>query len=372
MSLEIHFQEFDFRGFIDFICYLGDEYKMDYILFNPDKRELFTDFQLRHIAPHHDINNKQGFTWAWKQMQDKVRNIEFDLFTKDKTKSIRMSIELDAKFIYLNQAIGISPAEIKRALKDNMKFLEEEGTFTAGNKFGENLRIEKLEIIKGDKFEQHGKENKIVNNKPKKEEKSWKNPRIIVPAVAMFFAALISAPWWSNLFPLLFKDDVDNSQISINGPVENNSNVFNILLRPLESLETGKKIGELPSGVYFFGSPLGIKFEIEDPENDFLQATNKYSNNYSFELQKIDSRYYLVGFIGDEAYSNIGSVNSEKSLNTILFPNLWGGAIHPIAIPFDAIYTINYRTINVDEKTDIQVFDVGFKEVIDKPEIHTK
>lgn len=103
---------------------------------------------------------------------------------------------------------------------------------------------------------------------------------------------------------------------------------------------------------------------------DVLQAKNKSINNYSFEIQKVENRYYLIGFISDEAYSRLGSVNSNNSLYTMLFPNRWGGAKHSIAIPFEGIYTIRNRTVNLDENTEVDIFDIGFKEVVDNPGTH--
>lgn len=142
-------------------------------------------------------------------------------------------------------------------------------------------------------------------------------------------------------------------------------------IRPLEPLETGKKISELANGVYFFGSPNGIIYEIENPKLDFLEATSRRLNNYSFEIQKIDLRYYLVGFVSDEAYSKMGIVNSKNTMNIPVFPNQWGGAKNSIAIPFDAIYSIQGRTVDLDSNTEIRVLDVGFKEVRERPEIHS-
>lgn len=139
-------------------------------------------------------------------------------------------------------------------------------------------------------------------------------------------------------------------------------------LRPLQPLETGKKISQIPNDVYFFGHPSWIETEIKDNENDWLEVSSK-DTSYNFEMQKIDNRYYLLGYISDEAQSKIGTI-SDDSIYTQLFPNKWGGASSLISIPFDAIYTIKAREINLDELKSVSIFDIGFKEVIENPKVH--
>jgi hypothetical protein len=195
-----------------------------------------------------------------------------------------------------------------------------------------------------------------------------------IPIIGILIA-FVSIPWW----PLVFQNIKgainfqDKNRLSLSQSVQQNSAQANIKpskgkLRSLETLETGKTIGQLPNNVYFFASSLSIKFEIKDPKIDFLNASSK-DTHYNFELQKIENRYYLIGYISDEAYSVLGNIN-DKSVYTILFPNRWGGATHSVAIPFDSIYTINNRSIDLDQEKSIDIFDIGFKEVIEDPEIH--
>lgn len=134
-------------------------------------------------------------------------------------------------------------------------------------------------------------------------------------------------------------------------------------LRGLESLETGKPMNELPDGVYFFQIPAAIVSQLDDMSYPFLLVRNKRLGNYSFEIQKYDKRYYLVGFVSDEVYAQLGSVSSQKPLYEVLYPVNWGGASHPIAIPFDQIVTIRERDIDLDASTEMSVLDISFKEV---------
>ncbi len=220
---------------------------------------------------------------------------------------------------------------------------------------------------------------KIKNLTIKNNMKEWfKNLEtdkkiLIITAVVTLLVAIISIPWWPRIFSFL-KNNINNNEAHLNTKDNSNQNIdiFSSSLRALEPLETGKKIEELPNNVYFFGIPGAIAYAIKNPKNNFLQAENKRLENFSFEIQKIDNRYYLVGFIGDEAYSNIGSLNSGKNIYTILFPNQWQEIKHPVAVPFDVINTIDYRTINIDENTDIRVFDIEFSNIKENPEVHIK
>ena len=159
----------------------------------------------------------------------------------------------------------------------------------------------------------------------------------------------------TNINSLAQSGNFISSQISSTTPLSNT------VIRPLQALETGKSIGELPNDVYFFSDPSPISSEILNPTFDFISASNVREKNYSFEIQKIDNRYYLVGYISSEDYANIGTVGASKPMYTILFPNKWGIGVDVVAVPFDSIYTIKGRTINIDSSNNIYVLDLGFK-----------
>lgn len=119
-----YFKKFDFRGFVDFIYDLVDIYNLGEIRFFPDHRELFDERQLSHVAPGRNINNKNGFVWAWRQKEKEVRKVSFDSFRKNGGPKITMSINLDKKFISLNKVEGISSVQIEEALKNNLDIHE--------------------------------------------------------------------------------------------------------------------------------------------------------------------------------------------------------------------------------------------------------
>ncbi len=114
------FKKFDFRGFIDFVYELVDKHRMITIRFYPEHRELFSEAQLTHVAPYRNINNQNGFVWAWKQKQNDVKRVSFDLFAQAGNPKITMSIDLNKKYISLDRIEGISVIQIEEALKNNL------------------------------------------------------------------------------------------------------------------------------------------------------------------------------------------------------------------------------------------------------------
>lgn len=124
MLFRRYFKKFDFREFKDFVYELVNAYGMKQIEFFPEHKELFDEIQLTHVAPGGNINNKNGFLWAWQQKEKEVRKVSFDSFRKDRTISITMSVNLDRKFISLDRAKNISPVKIEGALKNNLELIE--------------------------------------------------------------------------------------------------------------------------------------------------------------------------------------------------------------------------------------------------------
>jgi hypothetical protein len=115
----IKFKKFDFQGFINFVLKLVDKYRMVQIRFNPERRELFNETQLRHIAPNRTINDENGFVWAWIRKQKEVRKVNFELFSDDNSLKIIMSIDLNKCTISLDKTDGISSVQVEETLKEN-------------------------------------------------------------------------------------------------------------------------------------------------------------------------------------------------------------------------------------------------------------
>ena len=135
---EFKFKSFDFRDFMDFVLNLADYYGLGHVRFYPDKKEFFDDFQLEHIAPRRDIDDKRGFVWAWRKKEGEVRVVEFDQFTENEIAKVRIKIDLDNKYIKIMTCDGISPLIIEDLVEK--KFI--------GNTISD-IELEKLQMRVG-------------------------------------------------------------------------------------------------------------------------------------------------------------------------------------------------------------------------------
>lgn len=115
---EYKFKNFDFEGFMNFVLNLVDYYKLEEIRFFPDKKEIFNDFQLCHISPSRSVNDKNGFTRAWMDNKNKVREVSFDQFSKDNLKKIKLTINLDKETIKFDSISGISEKIIEGLIEE--------------------------------------------------------------------------------------------------------------------------------------------------------------------------------------------------------------------------------------------------------------
>lgn len=247
--------------------------------------------------------------------------------------------------------------------------------------FAKNIKNEGQILSKGETAVTHiqtdkysGKGSVSAKSIGRKGNKVPHDSALFIITIIGILIAFVSIPWWPSFFQRIRGNknvlQSEKPQIVQQLPQSSSSPINNVLgpLRALAPLETGKKIGDLPNGVYFFASPLSIQYEVENSNQDFLEASSK-DNYYYFEIQKSENRYYLIGFISDEAHSKIGSITKEP-IYTQLFPNSWGVGGKAVAIPFDSVYTIRKRTVDLDETKSVDIFDIGFKQVIENPDLH--
>ncbi len=115
-----NFKKFDFHGFTYFVFELIDKYKLNQIRFDPEHKEIFSEVQLSHIAPGRDLNNSNGFVWAWVRKKDIVKKVSFRQFSKDQSKEMNMKIDLDKGVISLEKVRGLSSVQIEEALNNNL------------------------------------------------------------------------------------------------------------------------------------------------------------------------------------------------------------------------------------------------------------
>ncbi len=237
MFKKIFKEEFDFHGFVSFVRDIFNNYGMGEIRFFPkNHKDIFTNQQLSHISPSWKVDDPYGFVFSWRKNKDLVRVVVFDQFSKFESKSrrIRMTIDLDKKFISLDEVRGLSSEEVDNALENNFgpnlvsesqnnqaeksvgiwnrgknnKLIdnnffgldvgiqdEGENSLALGNKFSDGLlHIEKVEIIGRDKIEQRGDGNRAsIGDKKSKKEGFWSKIfwKLIVPILITVIAAVV-------------------------------------------------------------------------------------------------------------------------------------------------------------------------------------
>lgn len=148
MIFQRKFREFDFQKFLDFVRDLLTRYNLGYIKFYPYQgKEFFDDYQLTHVAPEWDVNNKRGFIWVWIKKQEVVRTVTYDQFDRENTKKITITIDLDQKSITFDKIENLSAAGIEDSL--DKYFENKHGSSWISNKYVNFLFSYTKQIILG-------------------------------------------------------------------------------------------------------------------------------------------------------------------------------------------------------------------------------
>ncbi|MFH0764249.1 MAG: hypothetical protein V1927_04535 [Candidatus Omnitrophota bacterium] len=147
----------------------------------------------------------------------------------------------------------------------------------------------------------------------------------------------------------------DNSMVNLTMQKTQYANVE--VLRKLKPLETGKDVSELPSGIYGFSVARAIVYGARYPGDKYLTLSNKKYGSF-FEIQKVKNECFVIGYIGDEAYANIGKVKTANSVELTLSPSPWGSIKNVVSIPLKAILKIEDRVIDIDEDKNTTVLDM--------------
>lgn len=195
----------------------------------------------------------------------------------------------------------------------------------------------------------------VVNTLPNSHRNKGKSPKfsteIVMAVISGVFLVLSVAtkPWWVQYFKT---DSTENKVIdpatTVTSDGLNQKKLNNYPgLKLISNLQSGKRIVDLPNQIWGYSSPIEVVFETRN-KNGLLTLTAEASPDYRFEVQKIEDESYLVGFISEENYSNLGSINTEKTITMMVFPNLWSLFNHKVSIPFKSIIMANYREIPKD------------------------
>ena len=147
-------------------------------------------------------------------------------------------------------------------------------------------------------------------------------------------------------------------------------------LRRLEPLETGKSPDRLPDEVYFFLTAPEIKFLTTKPyQPNRAKAENVGSFGSDFEIQKFGGELYLIGYISDEAFAEVGDKKFSSESHAVA-PIAWTGGQKAVAIPFRSIKNFSSRYINIVVNnisgTRMVIIDMVYSDATQNPIVYAK
>ena len=158
----------------------------------------------------------------------------------------------------------------------------------------------------------------------------------------------------------------------INLTIQKTEYIKDKALRKLMPLETGKDVSRLPNGVYGYAIPYAIAYKIKYPEMEILKLSNKKQTPDYFEVQKVNDQCFVIGYIGDESFSNIINASPPNSEKISLFPVKWGSMKNIVSISFNSILKVDAREIDIDEMKEISILDIVTTSVITDVYKHNK
>lgn len=152
------------------------------------------------------------------------------------------------------------------------------------------------------------------------------------------------------------KNNTDTLELS------NNNLSPDTKLRKLDPLETGKRLDELPNGIYAYID--GINVQYVSPRAA-IRASSRGGLPTSFEIQKQNNEIFLIGYIGEESCARIGQIEKLKGLECTLFPRPWKNIQNKVSVPLDSISKVDGRLIDVDDphSSMIYVLDLFTKKI---------
>jgi predicted nucleotide-binding protein len=126
MLFQSTFDQFSYEEFYAFIRALMQKHKFWNIQFIPATNlQIFSNQQLIHAAPDHDISHPDSFIGQWKKNEDTVRRVSFRFTGRGASPDIEMTIDLDDRKISLDNAAGINPQEVKNVLHSSFSHVSD-------------------------------------------------------------------------------------------------------------------------------------------------------------------------------------------------------------------------------------------------------
>ena len=200
-------------------------------------------------------------------------------------------------------------------------------------------------------------------------KKPWYKTGWKLELIAIIVALIVAIPAYILLFKpqkvIIDKttNDIQIEQKPLEHLIKTEPSPKAASLRKLKPLETGKHLNEIPDNIYGFVHAVAFFWKMSENEK-IITLSNEREIKDRFEVQKFNNEYYLVGFIGDESYANIGKVNKSNTLELTLFALPWENFKNIVAIPFNSIINIKSRAINIGSGHSAQVLDVVTSNII--------
>lgn len=136
-------------------------------------------------------------------------------------------------------------------------------------------------------------------------------------------------------------------------------------LRELNTLESGKKISEIPVGTFFF---VYGGFIHEYPGDSLskvvmnikIDRLRTSSNDFEAYLRE-DNTLYFVGFFSETDAAQISLLSGDTEHKIVFSPSCWGPMNTLISFPFDRIRFSQARYIQISEDKNQLLLDIVVK-----------
>jgi hypothetical protein len=124
MLFQVAFDQFSYEEFYAFIRALQEKHNFWTIRFAPaTNAQFFSEYQLEHAAPYHNVSHPGSFIRRWKENEDKVRRVSFSFKVQQSKTVIEMTVDLDNRTISLDSAVDILPDQIRSVLQSSFSHI---------------------------------------------------------------------------------------------------------------------------------------------------------------------------------------------------------------------------------------------------------
>ena len=162
-----------------------------------------------------------------------------------------------------------------------------------------------------------------------------------------------------GLVSLEIKENVSRPQMeSVLRKIRNSRN-----LRELMSIETGKRMVDIPNGTYFYIWAAELRktalFPTVFESIMKLSSVKRFPDRPSdFEIHKVSGELVLlVAFTTNESASLISTLNGKEEKRVTLSPICWDNTNTLVLIPLERILDADSRFIQITKKEGISILD---------------